>query len=88
MDEEVIAVVALCLIFGAPCVVMILSRLFKTIENTARGHQETVLRMKMIDRGYSASEIERVCKLPLDDRKRAAESADWVPVAPAKPAKV
>jgi hypothetical protein len=88
MEEEVIAIVAICLIFGAPCVVMILTRLFKTIENTARGHQETVLRMKMIDRGYSASEIERVCKLPLDERKRSAESADWVPVAPAKPAKV
>jgi hypothetical protein len=52
----------------------------------ARDHQETVLRMKMVDRGYSASEIERVCRLPQDQRQAAGET-EWVALTPAKPVK-
>lgn len=85
--QEIIPIVVCSLLFGGPCVVFIVFRLFQMIENTARGHQETVLRMKMIDRGYSASEIERVCRLPREDRKKAVED-EWVPVAPSKPVKV
>lgn len=82
--DKIVSIVAIALLFGGPCLVIILSRLFRTIEVTARSHQATVLRMKMVDRGYTASEIERVCGLPLDEQRRAVES-EWVPVAPAKP---
>ncbi len=87
MDEEIIAVVAVSLIFGGPVLAIIIKSVLKTVERMARDHQETVLRMKMVDRGYSATEIERVCRLPESDRQRAAVD-DWVPVMPAKPAKV
>jgi len=87
MQEEVIAIVAISLLFGGPFAVMIITRVLKTVETMARNHQETVLRMKMVDRGYSASEIERVCRLPEKDRQQGAAD-DWVPVTPAKPAKI
>lgn len=84
--ESMIGMMAVILLFGGPCVTIIVSRLFKMIEATARGHQETMLRMKMVDRGYSAGEIERVCRLPIEDRKKAVED-EWVPLAPSKPVK-
>ncbi len=87
MDEEIIAILAISLLFGGPVLVIIVSKILHTVQSMARDHQETVLRMKMIDRGYSASEIERVCRLPLKDRTRAADN-EWVPLTPAKPARV
>ncbi|MEZ6095952.1 MAG: hypothetical protein R3C03_17260 [Pirellulaceae bacterium] len=84
MSREIIPVIIVSIIFGAPFLTGIICRLFKTIERTSRDYNESQLKSKMIDRGYSAAEIERICKMDLG-KSPDMQATTWNPVAPAKP---
>jgi hypothetical protein len=66
MDEEVIALAAVILMFGGPTVCYVIHRVMTMVENMGRVHLESKLKTTMIERGYSVQEIERLCATPLD----------------------
>jgi hypothetical protein len=84
MDEEIIALVAVTLLFGGPLVAFVSARALRCAENVIRAAVETRLKLQMIERGYSVQEIERLCatSIPRDFFASAAS-----PVGPAKPIK-
>lgn len=65
---------------GAPLVLIFLCRFVRMIEVTSKNYYQAQLKMKMIDKGYSASEIERVVQL-----KPGEMGSEWEPIVPAKP---
>ncbi len=65
---------------GAPVALIFLCRFVRMIEVTSKNYYQAQLKLKMIDKGYSASEIERVVQL-----KPGEMGSDWEPIVPAKP---
>ncbi len=65
---------------GGSLVLVFLCRIIRMIEFTSRNYYQAQLKMKMIDKGYSASEIERVVQLQVGD-----PAGKWEPLMPAKP---
>ncbi len=66
MEEELVALVAMTLIFGGPMICYVVQRALAMIENLGRVHLESKLKTLMIERGYSVQEIERICSVPVD----------------------
>lgn len=81
MDEEIIALVGIIMVFGAPLVGIVLTRAFKACENVVKHYNETRLKLKMVERGYSVAEIERLCTLPVDHHQL---NNAWSVVGPEK----
>lgn len=86
IPSSVIGLVAVCCILGGPFVIGIIAVVMKTFESILRTRSETKLKLQMIQRGFSAVEIERVCKTAASG-KADTNSAHWQPIAPVKPVK-
>ncbi len=85
MFDEIVPVVAIAFVFGGPLVGILGVRLIRCIESVSRAAIDNRLKIRMIDRGYSVQEIERLCEIPLDHD--AVRRSLACPVGPAKPIK-
>jgi hypothetical protein len=66
MEDGIVAVVSVALLFGGPAICVVFCRACKLIDSLGRAHMESKLKTTMIERGYSVQEIERLCSMPVD----------------------
>ncbi len=83
MDHDFKAVLIVAICVGAPFLMLMVYSLMKMIETSTKTHYDAMLKMKMIERGYTADEIERVCQAKIPDG--AQHDPEWKPIPPAKP---
>lgn len=88
MDSDSFALLIPIVAIGAPLATAIICRFVKMIEVASKQHYDSQIKLKMIERGYSADEIERVCQIPVKSKRGELNEASWAPIAPAKPAKL
>ncbi len=79
---EKVQIVAI--VFGLPMAAVAICRIMKMIEVTSKQYYEVQLKLQMVDRGYSASEIERVVHVDVVPQ----QTQDWQPIAASKPMRV
>jgi hypothetical protein len=72
-------------IIGIPCLTGVLMKFIDFLDSSAKHYQDVTLKSKLIDRGFTAHEIERICQLPVNKQKGG--EGEWQPVPPAKPVK-
>lgn len=72
-------------IIGIPCLTGVLMKFIDFLDSSAKHYQDVTFKSKLIDRGFTASEIERICQLPVSKQKQGEDK--WESVPPAKPQK-
>lgn len=88
MNAGVIPLVAVVIALGGSLLWGLVATITHMVISISRQRADSNLKLEMIRRGYSASEIERICgaKVSADAK---LPPADWTPVTPPpKPVKV
>jgi hypothetical protein len=88
MNTGIIPLVAVVIALGGSLLWGLVATITHMVISISRQRAEANLKLEMIRRGYSASEIERICgaQVTVDAKLPPAE---WTPVTPPpKPAKV
>lgn len=85
VSSGLVALVAVVCLLGGPFLCGMFHAVCSTIEKVSKQRADANLKLEMIRRGFTADDIERVCKMKLDPRHESSE--DWKPIPPAKPAK-
>ncbi len=73
-------------IIGIPCLTGVLMKFIDFLDSSAKHYQDVTLKSKLIDRGFTAHEIERICQQPVNNKQKTADG-NWEPVIPTKPVK-
>jgi hypothetical protein len=88
MNPSVIPLVTIVLALGGALVWGLVATVAQMAVTISRQRAEANLKLEMIRRGYTASDIERICNLQVPPGTRV-DAGDWNPVTPpAKPLKV
>lgn len=72
-DEAVISIVSVGLIFGAPLMWYLADTLSTNWRKVKIAEQSTLLKREMIEKGYSAEEIERVIEAGAEPSEKSAK---------------
>jgi len=88
MNAGVIPLVAVVIALGGSLLWGLVATITHMIVALSRQRAEASLKLEMIRRGYSASEIVRICNVQIPANTKVPPN-DWTPVTPPpKPAKV
>lgn len=88
MSGSLIQLVFIVVFFGGASIWALVATVAQMTITISRQRAEANLKLEMIRRGYSASEIERICGVQVPDNTKL-QPAEWTPVTPPpKPAKV
>jgi hypothetical protein len=88
MNVSVIPLVTIVLALGGALIWGLVATVAQMAVTISRQRAEANLKLEMIRRGYSPSDIERVCSIQVPPGTRV-DAGDWSPVTPPpKPAKV
>lgn len=88
MTFSVIPLVTISLALGGSLIWALVSTITQMAITISRQRAEASLKLEMIRRGYTASDIERICNVQVSPGAKFS-MGDWSPVTPPpKPAKV
>lgn len=88
MNTSLIPLIVVVLALGGSLIWGLVATLCQMAITISRQRAEANLKLEMIRRGYTASEIERICNVQVPPGTRM-DGGDWSPVTPPpKPAKV
>jgi ABC-type nitrate/sulfonate/bicarbonate transport system permease component len=88
MSISVIPLVTIVLALGGSLIWALVSTITQMAITISRQRAEASLKLEMIRRGYTASDIERICNVQVPAGTKF-NMGDWSPVTPPpKPAKV
>jgi hypothetical protein len=89
ISSSLIGLVAVICCLGGPFICGIVGIICSTVEKISRQRADANLKQIMLQRGFTAADIERVCNTKV--QKNVSSSTDvsaWQPIPPAKPARV
>lgn len=88
MNPSVIPLVTIVLALGGALIWGLVATVAQMAVTISRQRAEANLKLEMIRRGYTASDIERICNVQVPPGTRV-DAGDWNPITPPpKPAKV
>jgi hypothetical protein len=88
MNASIIPLAAIVLSLGGALVWGLVATVAQMAVTISRQRAEANLKLEMIRRGYTASDIERICNVQVPPGTRV-DTGEWNPVTPPpKPAKV
>jgi hypothetical protein len=72
-DEAVISIVSVAVVFGAPMLWFLGDAFIKNWRQAKIAEQNVLLKREMIEKGYTAEEIERVIEAGVDPEDKPAK---------------
>ncbi len=87
-SSSLIGLVAVICCLGGPFLCGIIGIICSTIEKVSRQRADSNLKLMMLQRGFTAAEIERVCNAKVQKNISSSDVSSWQPIPPVKPAKV
>jgi len=88
MNASIIPLAAIVFSLGGALVWGLVATVSQMVVTISRQRAEANLKLEMIRRGYTASDIERICNLQIPPGTRV-DAGEWNPITPPpKPAKV
>ena len=88
ISSSLIGLVAVICCLGGPFICGIIAIVCGTIEKVSRQRADANLKLLMLQRGFNAADIERVCNAKVQKNVSSSDVSSWQPIPPAKPAKV